>query len=474
MINKNINSKAKKGIVWDLSGSLARQLVILVISSILARLLDPIEFGIIGMSMVFITISQVFTDVGFTSGIIQQKNTNDITLSSVFYTNMFISILFSIALFFSAPFIADFYDEPRVTNILMLLSIIPPISALGRVQSAILTKKIDFKSLTIRDFVATLIGGVFGVIAAFSDYGVYSLVIQQITMVIVATIMLWYATGWRPKFQYSFFEIKKLLQFSSYVFFDSLMRQIFLKIDTLFVGKVFSPTILGFYTRAESLKSQVQTYTTNSLNKVIFPVLSKLQDNDEEFKLTYFKVFNIASGIVVTLIGPVYFLSYYIIIFLFGDKWEPSIILFQILLLSIVTGPQGAIMSQGILAKGHSKLRFNLGFVQRIFKLTPILLGFYFGITIFTWGMVIASLFVILLFFIIYQYYYKISLLLQVRNFLIPNLVFIIFIIVDSFYKDLNDLILAFIFLCTHLVFLIFLKHESYLFVKGLISKYLK
>jgi len=473
-LEKGTNSKAKSAIIWNISGSFLRQVVILAISIILARLLNPVEFGIIGMSMVFIAISEVFIDVGFTSGIIQQKETNDITLSSVFYTNMIISVILSILLFFSAPYIAIFYDEPRVANILMLLTIIPPIAALGKVQAAILTKNLDFKSLTIRNFLATLCGGILGVIAAFSDYGVYSLVIQQITMVTVATVALWYATGWRPKFEYSFDEIKKLLNFSSYVFFDALLRQIFLKIDTLFVGKVFSPTVLGFYSRGESLKTQIQVYTTNSISKVIFPVLSQLQDNDEEFNKTYFKVFNIATGTVVTLIGPIYFLSYHIIIFLFGQKWEPSVIIFQILLLSILTGPQGAVMSQGILAKGQSKLRFKLGLVQRLLKLTPILLGLYFGIILFTWGMVIASLLVVLLFFGVYQYYYKVSFLTQIKNLFIPNLIFIVFIVIDSFYTDLNDIVLACSFLFIHIVYLIILKHESYLFVRGIIYKYLK
>lgn len=466
-MKKNINSKTKKGIVWDLSGSLVRQIVVLFISTILARLLDPVDFGIIGMSMVFITIAQAFTDVGFTSGLIQQKETKDITFSSVFYINVGISILVSLIIIISAPLIASFYDEPRVLNILYLLAIIPPISSLGRVQAAILTKRIDFKSLTIRDFTATLVGGTIGVIAAYSDYGVYSLVIQQIIMVFVGTIMLWFATGWRPKLEFSILEIKNLFKFSSYVFLDGLMRQIFLKIDTLFVGKIFSPTILGFYSRAESLKSQVQTYTTNSLNKVIFPVLSQLQDNEDDFKKTYFRAFNIITGLVVTLIGPVYFLSHYIIIFLFGEKWEPSVLLFQILLLSIFTGPQGALMGQGILAKGYSKLRFNIGLIQRLFKLTPIILGLFYGIEIFTLGMVISSVLVLLLFFIIYQKVFNYSFFRQFKNFLIPNVVFISFVISHYMFPNiLQNWVFALVFLFIHCFYLISIKHESFLFVK--------
>jgi len=218
-LNKNLIQKTKNSVIWDLSGSFLRQFALLFISILLARLLEPEEFGILGMSMVFISISEVFTDVGFTSGLIQQKDTKDIAYSSVFYINLLISVVLSIVIVLTAPLIADFYEAPQVKQILYYLAIIPPIAALGRVQAAILTKQINFKSLTIRDIVATLVGGVLGVGAASLDYGVYSLVIQQIAMVTTGTVMLWLATNWKPKPEFSKNEIKKLFGFSSFVFF---------------------------------------------------------------------------------------------------------------------------------------------------------------------------------------------------------------------------------------------------------------
>jgi O-antigen/teichoic acid export membrane protein len=385
---------------------------------------------------------------------------------------MAISVVLSLVIIISATYIADFYDEPRVGDILLYLSIIPPVAAFGRVQAAILTKRMDFKSLTLRDLVATIVGGGLGVIAAFSEYGVYSLVIQQIAMVFTATIMLWYATGWRPKFEFSMFEIKKLFGFSSYVFLDSLMRQVFLKIDTLFVGKVFSATTLGFYTRAESLKAQIQTYSTKSLSKVIFPVLSRLQDDNDKFNLTYFRAFNIITGLVTLLIAPIYFLSEFIIIFLFGEKWESSIILFQILILSICTGPQGALMSNAILAKGYSKLRFNVGLFQRVLKLIPIALGLFYGIVIFTWGMVISSLLVVVMFFIVFQIKFKINVWFQIKNLVIPNSIFLAFLLIHFIYADnINPWLFSILFLFTHILFIILINHESYIFIKNNILK---
>jgi O-antigen/teichoic acid export membrane protein len=471
-LNKNLNSRTKTGIIWDLSGAFVRQFVFLFITIILARLIDPEEFGVIAMSMVFISIAEVFTDVGFTSGLIQQKNTKEITFSSVFYVNLALSLFLSGIIILSASYIANFFNEPRVKTILIYLAIIPPIAALGRVQAAILTKNIDFKSLTIRDLAATVVGGLLGIIAAYSDYGVYSLVIQQIAIVVTGTIMLWFATGWRPKFEFSIIEIKKLFKFSSYVFLDSLLRQVFNKIDTIFIAKVFTPAMLGYYSRAESLKAQVITYTTNSLRKVIFPVLSQLQDDKKKFEETYFKAFNIISGLIVLLVAPLYFLSHFIITMLLGDKWEPSVIFFQILILSALTSPQVGMMGKAVLAKGYSKLKFNIGLVQRMLKLTPIVFGLLFGINEFAIAVVAASTIVFFVYSIVLDRRLKLSFWLQVKNLLLPNLVFFGFLVFSLLFENqTNQLLITFLFLITHIIYIKLIKHDSYTFMQGTLKK---
>jgi O-antigen/teichoic acid export membrane protein len=471
-LNKNLNQKTKDSVIWDLSGAFIRQFALLFISILLARLLEPEEFGILGMSMVFISISQVFTDVGFTSGLIQQKDTKDIAYSSVFYINLLISVVLSGVILLTAPLIANFYEILKVEIILYYLAIIPPIAALGRVQAAILTKQINFKSLTIRDITATLVGGVLGVSAAFLDYGVYSLVIQQIAMVTTGTLMLWFSTNWIPKLEFSTNEIKKLFAFSSFVFLDSVLRQVFNKIDTIFIGKMFSPAMLGFYSRAESLKSQVQTYTTNSLRKVIFPVLSQLQDDDEKFKSTYFKAFNIVTGLIVLLIAPIYFLSNFIIIFLLGAKWEPSIIFFQILIFSGITSPQIGMMGKAVLAKGYSKLKFSIGLIQRLLKTTPIVFGLLFGIKEFAIAVVAASTLVFFVYSIVLDKRLKLSFWLQVKNLLIPNLLFFCFLIFSVlFEKNVNQWLITILFLITHVIYIKLIKHESYTFIQAALKK---
>lgn len=475
-MSKNKNSKPKTALLWDLSGAFVKQFSSFFISILLARLLGPEKIGIIAMSMVFVNISTVLTDVGFPNALVQQKETKDIAFSSVFYINLGLSLVLALIIFLSAPFIANYYEEPIVETVVKYLAVIPPISALGSVQATILTKRIDFKSLTIRDVVATTVAGILGVIAAFSGLGVFSLVIQQIAMVVLGTILLWFSTGWRPKFEFSKEEIKQLFSYSSYVFLDNLIRRVSLNINTIFIGKVFSPATLGFYSKAESLKSQVQTYSTNSLNKVIFPVFSKLQDDEKSFKKTYFRAFNIISGLIVLLIAPLFFLSNFIITTLLGEEWRQSVVLFQILILSAIVSPHIGMMSKALLAKGFSKLRFKVGLIQRLLMLLPIVFGLLFGIKEFAMGIVGASFAIFVLFLLVVDKKLNISFKFQFKNILVPSVVFIIFMALYYFFRDSNISEWEFVvyFMIAHFIYIKWIGHESFSFLVDTIRSLVK
>lgn len=461
-MSKKIVNQTKKSLIWDLTGSVLRQFAGIFISIILARLLSPAEFGIIGMAMVFIGITEVFIDVGFTSGLIQQQDTKDIAYSSIFYVNLGISALLSLIIVLVAPYVSDFYGEPEIRYILYYLALIPIIAALGRVQATILSKRMDFRSLTIRSITATVIGGIAGVTVAYCDFGVYSLVVQQITTITTSTILLWFSTGWTPKLEFSKEEVKKLLSYSSYIFLDSVLRQIFNRIDTIFVGKFFSPSTLGFYSRADSLRAQIDTYTTNSLRKVMFPALSALQDDFQAFKQIYHKIFNVVTGLTVMLVGPIYFLSHQIIIGMLGQKWAPSIVFFQILLFSTLTTPQTGMMAQAVLAKGFSKLRFKLGLIQRLLKLAPMIFGYFFGIVNFAYAVVIVATLVFFIYAFVMESKFQISFAKQVKELLLPNIIFGIFLLFyHLFREDINAWAYAAGFVVCNGLFLYLIKHES-------------
>jgi O-antigen/teichoic acid export membrane protein len=467
-MSKEVSNKTKKGLYWDLAGSFFRQFSSVFISIILARLLSPEEFGVVGMALVFVSITEVFIDVGFTSGLIQIKEVKDIVYSSIFFVNLGISIFLSLVIILIAPYVAQFYREPQVGTVLIYLALIPPIAALGRVQSTILTKNMDFKSLSIRDILSTFIGGAAGVTGAILGMGVFSLVLLQVIRVLADTILLWLSTDWRPKWEFSGKEVQSLLGYSSYVFFDQALRQIFNKIDTIFIGKVFSTATLGFYSRADSLKSQIDTYTTNSLRKVMFPALSALQDNQHSFEKAYHRAFNIVTGAIVLLVGPIYFLSEEIIIGLLGAKWRPSIIIFQVLLFSTLTSPHIGMMAQAVLAKGYSKLKFNIGLIQRFLKLTPIAFGLLFGnVEIFAMAVVGASTTVFFVYAFVVHKRLNLDFGRQMKDFFVPNILFFAFIAIFYFFREyINPWIYAALFFISNMAFLKILKHESYYLIK--------
>lgn len=462
MDSKGLKERSKRSFAWDLLGSMVRQLASFGISITLARLLAPEEFGVIGMAMVFVSISQVFINVGFTEGLIQKKDVSDTAYSSVFYLNLAISFVLAVLIYFTAPLIGSFFESQTVAEILRYLAVIPPLGALGRVHAAILAKNIDFKALAIRDIVATLIGGTIGIIAALQGFGVYSLVWQQISSTLAGTIMLWVGTGWKPKRIFSSGEIKELFLFSSFVFFDKVLQQVFNKIDTLFIGKVFSPAILGFYTRAESLNSQIKDYTSNSLRKVIFPVFSALQDDDKRFESVYNKAFSLATVISIILAGSLFFLAEEIIITLLGDKWAPSIPVFKILVFVTIISPHIGLMSKAILGKGYSTLKFKLGLIERMINLLPIAFGLFWGFMPFVAGVTISRFLVFLLFTAALQKVLNISFATQIKEFLIPLVPLIVSIWgFEAFFPETNPWIKLLVYLSLQVLFLIAVQHSS-------------
>ncbi|NMM48052.1 lipopolysaccharide biosynthesis protein [Marinigracilibium pacificum] len=394
---KSIKGRTTFAFLWDFFGTVLNQGSSFIISIFLARLLSPADFGLVGMSLVFITISQVFVDVGLSSALIQNKSNSNLTYNSVFYFNVSAGIILTLVFYVISPLIADFYNNEEIENLVKWLSLIFISNSFGQVQIAILKRDLNFKALTLRLLIANIIGGALGVISAFYGFGVYSLVIQQLTVAIISTILLWYYSEWKPGIEFSYNEIRKLSSFSLFVFFDRFISSLFLRLDVLIIGKVFSANMLGFYSRASSLRDQVTKYSSSSLTKVFFPVLSNLQDNKNAYEEIYFKVLSIISFLSYLITGVLFFLGPDIIIFLFGEKWIPSIGIFQILVLAICNRPLNAMMVNAYLSKGKSGMNFKIGLLRKVFQLIPLSIAVFYGLNEFLVGYVLVSYLIILL-----------------------------------------------------------------------------
>ena len=463
----SLKKRSATALAWDMGGTIIRQGSGFIISIFLARLLDPAEFGLVGMAMVFISISQVFIDVGFSSALIQTKNNTNLSYSSVFYFNVFAGLVLTGIFYFAAPLVGKFYENDAITSLIRWLSLIFVFNSLNQVQNAVLRKKLNFKVLTIRSLIATVVGGVLGVVCAFMDFGVYALVIQQLITALLGTILIWSISGWKPNLQFSMSELKKLTSFSVFVFFDRFTSIFFQKIDTLFIGKVFSPANLGFYTRAESLNSQVTTYTSSSLNKVFFPVLSGLQDDHEKFEKVYFKVISFICFISFAISGVLYALAEPIIIGLFGEKWGFSILIFQILVFKSFNVPLNSMMLNALLSKGKSKENFKIGIIRKTLRASPIIIGLIYGLIPFVWAVTIISYLLTIYNTFFIKRYLRISMIYHLRKIFEGAIPFFMLVVLYNFLATellFQKIIFTFSYLIIYIFYSKLIKMEGYTF----------
>lgn len=387
----SLRNKASVAMVWDLIGSYGGQLTSFVITIFLSRLLTPEDFGLVGMSMVFINVLMVFADMGFASALIQHKENTSLVYSSVFFLNVAAGLIISILLFLSAPLIGRFYDNDVIVDLIRLFSISFFIYSFNIVQQAILQKELDFKSLTIRRISAQIIAGVVAIFFAYRGFGVYALVIQSILAGVITSIVLWRVSSWHPKLEFSWLELKKLTGFSTYVFASRSVNQLFNNADPLVIGKLFSPVTLGYYSRAFSLNTLVNSNSVSSISRVFFPVLSTVQDDSERFNNLYIRVIGLVAGVSVFVTAIMFLIGEELIINLFGHQWQESVPIFRILIIKGLTYPVSAMIVNAFLAKGKSKENFIYGNIKRLVLIIPFVVAYFYGFEAYLYASVAAG-----------------------------------------------------------------------------------
>jgi O-antigen/teichoic acid export membrane protein len=465
-IEKNLGSKARKGLSWSLFGNLVRQLLNTVVSIFIARILGPEDYGVVALALIFVSFSQIFVDVGFTGGIIQKLDVSKVAVSSIFYFNLVVSSVLAIAIYFSAPALGSFFENEEIVDVIQWLMLVLPISALGKIHSALLTKNLNIKALTIRDIISSVISGIVAMYLAYNGFGVWSLVWQQIISASIGVILLWYGSNFVPQLVFSWKELKNLMAFSYYVFMDTLMQQVFNKLDSIFVGKVFSPAVLGLYNRASSLASLINDFSTNSLMKIVFPVFSTIQNDPERVKEVFVKFMCFIIVITTTLTGIMFFASEAVIIGLLGEKWRQSIVFFQILAFSTISLPLRAIVFKAILGLGHSKLKFRLSLINNFMKIASIPIGYFFGVEAFAWSVVVGRFLIVVVSWLAFNALMNINLFLILKPIVLPiSILFAWCAVYYTHWLQINMLLYVPLFLITHLGLMLITKNYGFVLV---------
>lgn len=385
----------KQGIaafIWDFFGKLSSQGVGFIVTIILARLLEPSDFGLIAMVMVVVGIAQIFTDIGLGGALIQRETVNQTHYSSVFYFNLTIATLLFLLTFFSASNIANFYDIEQLVPLIEAVSFLFIFNALGSVQTVKLRKQLNYAFITKAGLIASILSGVIGVTLAFLDFGVWSLLAQVLSQSISNSILLWLFSGWRPTFVFSLLSLKQLWSFGFRMFLSGLLDAFYSRLDYLIIGKLFPAATLGYFQRAKQFNLLLIQYTSGSLMSVLFPVLSQVQNDLPRFQNIILNALHTLSLITFFLLGGLYLLSEELIVFLFSDKWLPSVHYMELLLLSGFSYPLSALLVNVLSSRGNSKAFLRLEIMKKVVHSVNFINAIYFGLESYLYGLVFVSI----------------------------------------------------------------------------------
>lgn len=320
-MNIDVKHKTKIGVFWNFIEKFFLQIVSFVLNIILARLLSPEDYGVIGLLTIFITISQVFVDSGFSRALIQKQNKEEIDFSTTFIFNISTSVILYVILYFASPFIAKFYETPELVNLQRVLFLVIIFNSFFVVQNAKLQIKIDFKSIAIVNSISTILSGGCAIFFAYRGFGPWALVIQTLSKSIFSSLLYWIIGKWVPKTFFSFTSFKQLFSFGSKLLFSGLLSTSVGSLYRLIIGKIYSTEKLGFYTRAVQFPDIVSGTITSVLNTVTFPLMSSLQDSSEDLISTFRRIIKITSMFVFPAMVGLSMLSEPIILVLLGEKW---------------------------------------------------------------------------------------------------------------------------------------------------------
>lgn len=387
----NLKQKTIKAFLWNTAEKFLVKGSFFIITVILARILSPSDYGLIGMLTIFIGISTLFIESGFATTLIQRKDCSDIDYSTAFYTNLGVALFFYILLFIAAPFVADFYDEPKLCSLLRVLSINFVIGSFNIVQRAQLTKKLDFKSLAKINFYGTFIGGSGGIIMAYWGCGVWSLVSQTIMTTTTMLFLFLHYSKWIPSRNFSVDSFHALFGFGSKLLIAGVVATIVNNITTIAIGKVYKSDQLGYYTRANQF-SMVVAYTVNDIvGTVTFPVLSGLQNERERMINLYKKALFYTALMIFPIMALMSLLAYPLVSILLTDKWIPCVFMLQILCIARMFTPLSAINMNVLNAIGRSDLYMKVDLIKVPMVLVVLALTIPMGLEAIVIGNLITS-----------------------------------------------------------------------------------
>ncbi|MFV0599410.1 MAG: lipopolysaccharide biosynthesis protein [Bacteroidales bacterium] len=390
-MSESLKTKTIKGVSWSFVDNIAGSGIMFLVGLILARILTPKEFGLIGIISIFIAVFNSIVDSGFSNALIRKHNATHIDYNTAFIFNLVLSIFLFIGLFFFAPFVGSFFEEPQLVPLTRAMSVIVLINAFALVQRTLLVKRVDFKTQTKISIIASISSGVIGIGMALSGFGVWSLVAQQISRQLLNTVFLWIFNKWLPKLEFSIKSFKELFGFGWKLLVSGLIDTIWNQLYQVIIGKFYSTSDLGQFTRARGFSDIFSSNLTGVVQRVSYPVLSSIQDDNERLKQAYKKIIKSTMFMAFVLMLGLAAVAKPMVLILIGEKWLPSVEFLQIICFSAMLYPLHAINLNMLQVKGRSDLFLILEIVKKTIAVGPILLGIFVNINAMLWGSVIIG-----------------------------------------------------------------------------------
>lgn len=379
-MSESLTNKTIKGVGWNSVDRIVNYGIGFIISIVLARLLSPDEYGLIGIIGIFTAIFNIILDSGLSTALIRKHGVTETDYCTVFWTNLILSFALTAILFFCAPIIGRFFNRPELVQYIHVMSFILVINALSITQQARLTKEIDFKTQTKISLIAHTCSGVIGIAMAYLNFGVWALVAQQMSSRLFTTFLLWLYSKWWPAAVFSWNSFKELFNFSWKLLVAQIIYTLFNQLYQAVIGKVYSPNTLGLYTRAQQYGQLASSCVGDVVLKVSLPVMSSIQNEDERLLRAFRTIIKTTMLISsVLLIGMAACAKPLVYVFI-GEKWLPCVPMLQLLAFGLMISPLHLVNINMLTVQGRSDIQLILQILKCILAVGPVLVGIYVGI----------------------------------------------------------------------------------------------
>ena len=373
--NSNLKHKTLSGVFWQLLQKGSTQVVAFVVSIVLARLVDPAEFGIVALTSIFMAVAGVLSDSGLGASLVQKKEIDELDKNTVFYFGLLLSICLYGILFACAPYIARMNKVEELTSIIRVAGLGLLLSSFGSVQSSLVMRGMDFKKYFYATLVSTIISAVVGLGMAFKGYGVWALVAQGLVRTVMGIVVLFSMVRWIPRLIFSWERLKHLFSFGFNLTAASLIGTVCNELRGFLIGLRFTPADLAYYNRGNGIPGLVNDNINGTISTVLFPAITQLQDDREAVKRSMRRAMMTSTFFIAPLMTILAASSRQIVLLLYTDRWVSAIPFMQVISFGYIFSVLGATNLQAINAIGRSDITFKMEFIKKPIYLGSIVIG---------------------------------------------------------------------------------------------------